>query len=208
MTHDRDTLINRVVDDEATGEDWAALKELAARDATIWRDLAEAQYAHAELSAALEAAIEVADGVEAPAEDVLRWRFVARTRTLATWGGWAAAAALALAWLGGGIAPQPQGMRVGHQAGLPGTSAPASAADAFRQYMELGKAAGHVVGEIPDVVVVDSAPNPGGRGFEIIYIRQILERRVVEDIYRLGADELGRPVPVRIEVVRTGGGAM
>ena len=71
---DKDILISRVVDDEATGEDWAALKELAERDPAVWRDLAEAQYTSIGLASAVQAAIEVADDVEAPVHEHIRAR--------------------------------------------------------------------------------------------------------------------------------------
>lgn len=201
MDVDRDILINRVVDDEATSADWAALKALAARDATIWRDLAEAQHAHAELCAAVEETVAVVDAVEAPVDDVMRWRFSARVRTAATWGGWAAAAAVALAWVGGVDRSGADAQDV-NSAGMLPVGASLTAADALQKYLDLGRESGDVVGLMPEVVLVDSAPNPAGSGYEVVFIRQIMERRVVEDFYRLGADELGRPVPVRMDVVR------
>lgn len=198
---DRDTLINRVVDDEATGSDWEALKVIAAHDATLWRELAEAQHAHAELCAAVASATDLVEAIDAPASEAQRWRFAARVRTATTWGGWAAAAAVVIAWMGGineGVRPsgdQP------NQASLLPVGTARTPADALQQYLDLGRASGDVVGEMPDVLLVGSTPNPAGRGYEIVFIRQIVERRVVEDVYRLGTDELGRPVPMRMDVV-------
>ncbi len=197
----RDTLINRVVDDEASASDWEALKDIAARDATLWRDLAEAQHAHAELCAAVASATDGVDSIDAPVDDALRWRFAARVRTATTWGGWAAAAAVALAWFGGLHEAGPSSGDQGNQASLLPVGTARTPADALQQYLDLGRASGDVVGEMPDVLLVGSTPNPRGHGYEVVFIRQIVERRVVEDLYRLGTDELGRPVPMRMDVV-------
>ena len=42
--------------------------------------------------------------------------------------------------------------------------------------------------------------SPDITGYEVVYVRQILERTVVKDLYRLGADEAGEPRPVRVEI--------
>lgn len=99
---DRDLLISRVVDDAASAEDWQQLRALAEYDPSVWRELFEAQHAQAELSQAVQQAIAIADGVDAPTEELggmsLRFRF----RQAATWAGWAVAATVAVVW----VAPQ------------------------------------------------------------------------------------------------------
>lgn len=110
---DRDLLISRVVDDAASAEDWQQLRALAEYDPSVWRELFEAQHAQAELSQAVQQAIAIADGVDAPVDDLggmsLRFRF----RQAATWAGWAVAATVAVVW----VAPQLMG---------PATSGPGS----------------------------------------------------------------------------------
>lgn len=106
---DRDLLISRVVDDAASAEDWQQLRALAEYDPSVWRELFEAQHAQAELSQAVQQAIAIADGVDAPVDDMggmsLRFRF----RQAATWAGWAVAATVAVVW----VAPQLMGTPTG-----------------------------------------------------------------------------------------------
>jgi hypothetical protein len=197
--HDKDILISRIVDDEATAEDWAALKELAAGDPTVWRDLAEAQYTGIGLASAVQAAIEIADEVEAPVHEHMRARMTLRAGTAAKWGGWLAAAAVTLAWLGAGRAG-PGGSTAGFGPSVPGT-----VADAFKHYVDMGKQSGQVVEEVPQLVLVETKRVEGGPGYEVLYIRQVIERAIVDDLYGLGQDETGRPARIRLEVMPTGG---
>jgi hypothetical protein len=66
---------------------------------------------------------------------------------------------------------------------------------------------------LPDKVLIRATPlalKDGSIGYEIFYVRQILERAQVPDLYTFGAtqDELGRatiqPVPVRINAPALG----
>jgi hypothetical protein len=74
--------------------------------------------------------------------------------------------------------------------------------DALQAYKTLGGREGTVLGEMPDRVMVQSSPLSEGQGFEVIYIRQIIERRHIPDLYRAAVDEGGNAVltPVRITV--------
>ena len=192
---DKDILISRVVDDEATGEDWAALRELAERDPAVWRDLAQAQYTSIGLASAVEAAIEVADRVEPPVHEFIRAGLRWRSGAAAKWGGWAAAAAVTLAWAGAGM-PGRSGVS---GAGLDGAiPAAGSAADAFREYLDAGKRSGQVVEEVPQLILVETKPVSGGQGYEVFYLRQIVERAIVQDLYGLGQDEAGRPARISL----------
>lgn len=203
-----DVLMSRAVDGEATAGDWSELSTLAGTDGRVWRELAERQRDQAALSRAVQVALVAADRVDlqrvgaadagrVPAIEVVR----GRSRMISTWGGWAAAAAIVAA-----VALAP---RVGFNAGTasrgattPGPTNTASFADpsaALRAYLDKGQAAGTVVGEVPTRVLVDSKPIDGG-GYEITYLRQIIERARVPELYQVGTDDLGRPVPVRAAV--------
>lgn len=198
MPADKDLLISRVVDGEAGAADWDAFRALAARDPDLWRELAEAQRAHADLSAALAEAIAIADAVEAPVHEDMTRRFTDRWRMVGALGGWAAAAALALAWATG-MAGEPVGSSSGDQrASLPGVSAFDTAAEAYQAYLRQGQQAGRVVGEVPAKVLLEAQPAQGAAGYEVLYLRQIMERAVVSDLYEFGVDERGQPVPVRV----------
>jgi hypothetical protein len=74
-----------------------------------------------------------------------------------------------------------------------------SASDALSLYLERGRDEGLVVEERPDLVVVGSRPAEDGGGYEVLYVRQILERTIVPEVYvPSGRDEDGRPVLTRI----------
>ena len=56
-----------------------------------------------------------------------------------------------------------------------------------------------MVGQSPDFIVLESTPLADGGGYEVVYLRQLIERREVRDLYRLGTDELGNTVRVPVE---------
>ncbi len=104
---DRDLLISRVVDDAASAQDWVQLRALAEYDPSVWRELFEAQHAQAELAQAVEQAIAIADGIDAPIEDMPAASFRFRVRKAASWAGWAIAASVAVVWVAPNFIAQP-----------------------------------------------------------------------------------------------------
>ncbi len=192
---DRDILITRVLDGEATPEDWAAFRAIAAKDQAVWADLADAQQDRADLASAVADAIAVADCVEAPVHRHTGERLNARIRTGAAWLGWVAAAAVAVVGFTGrfGVAPG-SGVDADHQqAGLFSISSPE---DAMKLYLDKGQEAGSVLGELPDRVLLSSAPAADGNGYTVVFLRQIVERHHVDSLYQLGENEIGQPVAV------------
>lgn len=198
----RDLLISRVVDGRAASEDWAALDQLAETDAAVWRDLAQAQRDHALLTGAVLAEVSTADHVAIAAHESPSYKLSARLRTAAVWGGWAAAAAVALAWMGGLPARQDSGAR-GVEAGL-GAPIIQNASDALAAYLDKGKQEGRVIEQLPGKVLIeDPRLTADGQGYEVIYLRQIVERERVPDLYRFSRDETGGLTPVRIQIRAT-----
>ena len=124
------------------------------------------------------------------------------------WGGWALAAALLLAWSlgypmlpaqgGSGNGTQTAGLPVGGLGGIGLTEAEPE--QAFEQYMSAGQKAGRVIAEMPEQVVVETRPMPDG-SIEVMYLRQVIERRVIDQAYRQVRDDAGNTiaVPVRFE---------
>jgi len=199
-----DLLISRVVDGEASGVEWEELSLEAGRNPALWRRLAESQRDQTALRDGVNAAIAAAIEVEAPVQRVMAERLGQRTRVLATWGGWAAAAAIALGFALGpkfGLStPRGNG---NNQAGLTPVPIPSFDNDpdaALAAYMKAGQAKGTVMGEVPTRVLVDSRPAPGG-GYDVVYLRQIIEKAHVPQLYQTGTDDLGRPAPVRYDVL-------
>jgi len=208
----RERLISRLTDGGISASDWRTLADAARADASILGDLALTRAQHETLCAAVAGTLSRADATDLqhasqtdirtgvlavlPAQaDAL---YAVNKVTLpARWKmGWAVAAALALV--------------AGYQFTLQhnrttanGTEAIAaagiinvgSADQALKAYYELGKAAGVVVTELPQRYVLESRTLPDGRQ-EVLYLRQVLERGIVSDVFRLGSDEQGRPVLV------------
>jgi len=191
-THDRmlpEALLERLADGEATPADWAAFHAAAAAEPSLWQDLAHAQRSCAEFRAEVQAAVALAERVEAPADLHMTEGLSRRIRIVGSWGGWAAAAAVLLAWTFG-LTPGSAGTRANF---VP------TPEQAFQTYLDAGKQAGLVVDEVPGKVMVETRQTPGGQ-IEVIYLRQIVERTVVPGLYRRGIDDAGQEQMVPIEV--------
>ena len=77
---------------------------------------------------------------------------------------------------------------------------PPTAVDLFQAYLQKGRQEEMVIGEVPEKILIDSRSMPSGEGYELLYLRQILERAIVPDLYQFTAqDALGRPTLVRFE---------
>lgn len=191
---DRDVLISRLIDGRAGAADWTMLRQIAATDATVWTDLAEATRLDESLGAEVRTLVARADLVELPGSLRAGDAPIAGRIGLPARLGWAVAAVLGLSLVGVIVGVRPGSTNInpldgGHNASLGSFSRPA---DALAAYMRLGQQDGSVVGEMPQRFVVDTRPVEGGT--EVTYVRQIVEKALVKDFYKLGTDETGRPV--------------
>lgn len=207
-----DLLISRIAGGDASPGDWEAFAALAADDPAVWRSLASAQRDHQSLSLAVGVALHAADRVELPSRHAgAAWaeRFPDRdhahpARRIAAAGGWAVAAALALAMFAPGlgglrpVAPVPAGTNA---AGLipAGYVAVRSPEDALKAYMDVGLRQNRVLGELGEPVMVKRRQTDDGR-IEVLYVRQFVERAELSDLVRFAQDEAGRSHPVRVSV--------
>jgi len=196
MTHDEgrleieEKLFGRVIDGAASEADWNALERCAEEDADVWRRLCAGLRQEQALRRGALAAMAAADDVEAPIERLAEPEpVVARIGAGArSWGGWAVAAALLLALVGMRFAMSPlrtNGVEGVQQAGLT-----VSPEEALEHYLTAGAAEGLVVGEGPKLVV-DSRPAADGEMYEVVFLRQVYERRLVREIYQVSEDESG-----------------
>jgi hypothetical protein len=210
----RDVLISQIIDAEGDGSSWAEFTKLAGADTDAWRQLALAQRDHAALTGAVSLVIDGAADIELPAPSA---RAVGMAGTpdfsyrLSRWGGWAVAAAVAMSWLGVQFSAIQQSRTAGSAAGVGGAVVPVgefqvdSAQDAISAYKELGQRSGRVLGEVPDRVIIESRPLAGGRGFEVVYLRQFMERVQVPELYQVTRDDSGQQgmlLPVEQPAVR------
>ena len=203
-----DLLIGRIADGEASARDWEAFGTLAERVPGAWKQLAKAQRDHQALALAVGVALHGADRVELPSREAAdaflrgeRMHARAPSRVF-QYGGWAVAALIALAALGvnGGRFTLPSGGAGGNQASL----IPAnyfqvnSPDDALQLYRDQSKQSGRVLAEVP--VLLESRPSATGRGYEVVFVRQIVERAQMDNLLRFAQDERGNLVPVQVQM--------
>ncbi len=194
---DPELLISRIVDGEATPGDWAAFRSQAERTPSLWRDLAEFQHTQEELAIEVSAELSVAGRVDVPVHSEMVRRLGDRFRVVGMWGGWLAAACVGLMWARGNPAGPSGGGTI--------QANPLTGVQALQEYLNKGQSEGKVLGELPEKVLVRAAPLTDSEGtsiggYEVVYVRQILERTVVKDLFRFGNDEAGEPRPVRVEI--------
>ncbi|MEO1583431.1 MAG: hypothetical protein AAFR96_02530 [Planctomycetota bacterium] len=200
-TNDRDrhdVLIARVVDGNATSEDWRELRAIASHDQSIWAEIAEQQDLKRELDGAVEDAVSVAERVELPMHEHASVAPRRRLRLALTGGGWVAAAGLLLAFtvgVRGGVqtpALLSNGPSDGQRTVSAGIPSPiTSAGEALAKYMELGRQSGEVIGELPTSLVLERTPTDDGR-YKVVYLRQIVEQTFVDDVYQTATDDTGQ----------------
>lgn len=183
-----DRLISRIVDRRAAPQDWSSFVELARSEPGHWEQLLATLRADVALRAGVAGALEMAESVETPLPSLSRWR------QARPWTGWAAAGLLALAWAGAStFGPQP----VVAPASPLVQPAPSNVArtesepPAWDSVTPVGQ-------ELP-LRLMGARPGPAGQGVEVFYVRPVVERAVVDGVYSVGTDELGRPAPVQID---------
>lgn len=206
---ERDVLISRVVDGMASAQDWASFRAVAASDPSIWAELGDTQRQQEAVRDELHSALAFADRVALPGGMIDDAPVRHRLDMVSRWGGWAAAIALMVVWLVGAPAGQtgpadPSGPQTGNVLGgiIPLSEAPPE--QAFDRYMAAGQQEGRVIAEMPDQVVIETKPMNDGT-IEVLYLRQIIERRVIDQAYRELRDDAGNvyAVPVRAQPRRS-----
>ncbi len=221
---DVDLLISRTVDGSASHAEWVLLQGHARTQPVVWKDLA-LTYRHAQaltrrvgLAGQAAARTELPDAIEAAdAQPVLRHvgndaanRSGAHVRhhwnlgRIVSFGGWAAAAVLALALarpmiLGnagntGSVTPNTN--TGGSQAGI----FPASYLDGLAASIQKGKEEGRVVGELPENEVIETVPNADGT-YTVTSVRKIVERATIPHFYRAAQSDTGELAAVRFRPV-------
>jgi hypothetical protein len=202
---DRDVLICRVVEGRASAGDWSDLRQRVQVDPSLWADIQTSSTQSRILEGDLSHALASVERIDLPTHVTALTPALTLAGTAgaagrsplrrSAWMGWAVAAAMALAFAGQFVRQQsPSGASgkingAGVAAGLGAFTSPDQA---LAEYMKLGEKRGSVLGEMPHQIV-EARPNPDGPGYEVLYIRPVLERMIVSDVYRRGTDEAGAP---------------
>ena len=102
-----ENLISHVVDGDASSDQWNELNEFAENNPQVWRELANTMRDHQSFTRGVNATVAAADNIPLP-ENIVEPSYdlapedpTLRPRRLGHWGGWAVAAMIALAWVGG-----------------------------------------------------------------------------------------------------------
>ena len=202
---ERDVLISRVIDGVASSEDWKIFRAVAAHDPSIWAELADTQQMDESVRASVHHAIDVADRIELPGGMIDDRTMRTRLDLVSRWGGWAAAAAILLVWFFGipmGIDSSDQMKTAGFSPTIPiGTTLlnDAQPEQALNRYLQAGQQSGRVVGEMPEQIVIETRPMPDGT-IEVLYLRQIIERQILDHAYRQLHTETGRAISVPVKL--------
>ncbi len=191
-------LVNRLVDEEATTEDWKEFGLLAEVEPSLWRDLAELQHQRQALARGMDLELAIADDVELP---ITPSRWMSHP---AAWAGWLVAAVLAVSWSLGLNGFVKNGNPDTNEASLgPSFS---SSDEALNAYLDQGRREGVVLGELPTKVLLESNPVSNGNGYNVVYYRVIVERRRVPTLihFEPARDEVGNPL-LRPVITRSAG---
>ncbi len=201
MSNEREQLlVSRVIEPDATSEEWDELTAAAEADPQLWRRTVETLRDQQAITRAVNASVAIAQGVSSrpvsqPGRHVEVDRSPLGRPQLFRWSGWAVAAIVALAWVSGLSNVRSNGMM---NAGF--VPVTLTAAEHLENYYTQGRREGRVFDEVPEKIFVQSRPSPTGDGVEVIFIRQILERTTLPSLYHYqGEDESGRPTLVRFE---------
>jgi len=196
-----ETLIGRIAAGEAGEREWSAFVDHATQESGAWERLACTLRDEMQIRAALDEALDDADHVEIE-EKALRPQPIGR---IGAWPGWAVAAMLALAWVGFSIV-MPTSNPGMNEAGVGARFAGFSDPDeAYQEYLRVGEQKGRVVEELP-MVMIETRALEDGEGYEVLYVRQLLERARVDTAFQISRDETGRPQPVQVNLANLRGG--
>ena len=185
-----DILVNRVIDGRDTAADWQALESLGSQDPEVWRTLALAQRDHRAIGACVRHAGDLAERMGMPSAGAARAHAPSRARRTSAWAGWAAAAMLAIAFVGRSIQPPAQD---GGPVATASLERPfTDAAAALQSYLSKGREDGRVVTERP-MRLLGLEQLPDGAGYRVLYERPIVESAV------LGSPSIVRPANFQLQ---------
>jgi hypothetical protein len=175
-------LLSRIVDRMADDTDFDQIGRIASEDPGVWERLGLTLRDDASLRGALSSAV-----AACPVELALPApRSVRSSRRLLRLVGAGLVAGLAFA--------------AGHLTGrAPAGTVPSTADQLFAEYVRVGADQGRVLEQLP-MVPVASHPAQDGRTMEVVFVRRLLERAVVDKAFRLGTDEHGRVTPAEVNL--------
>ena len=192
-----DEPIDASLDNTLDAESLIELAALVQRDTSTRTRFSTAMHAAREIDRGLDALMNITQRTNLPTHRTQARSNAPRIHTIVLRLSQAAAVLLltATAWIVSGRLAQSPQINPAPTEGM-------SASAALIAYMQAGVAEGRVVRELAPVTV---EVHPTSAGMEVVYIRSILERALVEDIYRVSRDEHGRFVAIREDAPTSSG---
>lgn len=185
-----DLLITRIVDRADDPRDWRELDHLTEASSDVWSDLLEALRQDAAVRAAVQPAARVAESVALPVAIPAPAPALEREPVpAAAWSGWLAAVLLAGFWIASTMSPATESA----------IDEPTTAVVTPAHVTPAPAASAEVLGELSRVVM-QARPTEDGSGLEVLYVRRVLERAVVRELYQFSEDEHGTPVPTQVSL--------
>lgn len=195
MTESRqEILITRYVDQSASPEDLRELTRMAQSDADLWNQLQQAVDDHAALMLAVDRETAIVDDISirdltnnpVPVEPALIQR---PAHTLwSRWSGWAAAAVLAIVWVGLEQLPTARNLPTP----ISNPVQVSNVDDALANYISTAKSQGRLLQELPKVLI-RTQPSADGTETEVTYLRQFVERVQATEFH--GLDRINQTSP-------------
>jgi len=213
---DPDEMIGLVLDGEASDAEWETFTAVADASPELWKRFANFARVHAMLGRALgdidaslnDVSLHSAQNVPSSpqATSAGTYSFASAAARAVRGSGWLAAACVGLVWAvthiasshghigpyiagnGEGGGPQYNGLLV------------STAADALDAYRTLAGRDGVDVDESPEQIVIQVLPALDGQSVEVVAVRQLVERRIIDGLYRIAADDGGTPVLMPLHV--------
>lgn len=196
MTACEELWISRAIDRCACAEDWRALHDVAVRDPDVWRRLCVTLESETALTRQLGGLLEPPDAA-AVGTPVASREPGSRGRR---WFGALAALLLATVAFVVGLCSSRwnDAERVAHE--QPPTAVVADDPDALMHaYLVRGVRDGRVLEQLP-LQAVSARRAVDGEGFDVVFVRSLVERARVRELTTLAPDEHGRPQPLRVDL--------
>lgn len=209
VINDTDAFFALVLDGEASDAEWRAFSAGADASPELWKRFAQHARLHAMLGKAMG---ELDDSIvvklpcteqlsAGPTTDSGPYSFAAGVARVVRGGGWIAAAGVALAWAVMHLAFLPRHNDFSHVASGDGNGVIVNTADeALDAYRTLARQSGVDVDEAPEQIVIEVLPALDGRSVEVVAVRQLIERRILDGLYRVAIDDAGAPALLPLNV--------
>lgn len=202
---EQDVTLSRLLDGRGRAADWKRLKEAMGSNPALWDQLIGDAADQDALGDAVALAGMRAEATVLPDAATLQAPLPFE-QTQSTSGrrhdravraarlGWLVAACLALGMVSMWV--RPQSANIGSQGAGIVSFDKMSASDLMEGYKARATREGTLVAEMPQRVVLETRPTADGKGHEVLYMRQFIERAIVDDLYKIGTDDAGRSVMV------------